>query len=325
MTERSVSPVLNIEDLRVYYWTDRGPVRAVDGVNLRVNRRERFAFVGESGCGKSTTAMAILRLIKSPGNIEGGRIILDGQDIITLSDEEMRQLRWKKASLIPQGAMNSLNPIMRVRDQIADAIITHEGRTSTAEMNTRIRSLLDTVELTPDVAEMYPHELSGGMKQRVTIAISIALEPQLIIADEPTSALDVVVQKAVMQTLIGVQEKMDASLILIGHDMGLTAQVADRIGVMYAGKLAEVADVKTIYKEPLHPYTRALISSLPSIHEKRKGEGLSGLPPFLLDPPPGCIFHPRCPDAMEICPRVEPKYLEVRPNHYVACHLYYEE
>ncbi len=315
--------VLRIEDLRVYYWTPRGPVRAVDGINFSLNRGERFAFVGESGCGKSTTAMSILRMIKPPGNIEGGRIILDGQDTMELDKEGMRQIRWSKVSLIPQGAMNSLNPVMRIREQIGDAIMTHEEGVSEEAMRSRIRDLLVTVELDPDVADMYPHELSGGMKQRACIAMAIVLQPQLIIADEPTSALDVVVQKAVMQTLIGVQERLDASLILIGHDMGLMAQVADRIGVMYAGHLVEVADVITIYEDSLHPYTRALISSLPSLEERRDSEGIPGLPPFLLNPPPGCVFHPRCPEYIgAICEQKAPVYHEVRPEHWVACHLY---
>jgi peptide/nickel transport system ATP-binding protein len=188
----------------------------------------------------------------------------------------------------------------------------------------RIIALLDMVELPARVSQMYPHELSGGMKQRACIAMATSLDPQLIIADEPTSALDVVVQKAVMQTLIGVQERLGSSLILIGHDMGLTAQVLDRIGVMYAGKLVEVGEVQNIYKKPLHPYSQALISSLPSLKEKKKGGGIPGLPPFLLNPPSGCVFHPRCPHAMEVCRQKVPKLVEHRPHQYAACHLYEE-
>lgn len=318
-------PLLTVEDLCVYFWTGRGPVRAVDGVTFTVRRKERFGLVGESGCGKSTTAMAILRLIKPPGCIEGGRILLDGEDLLPLTKEEMRQVRWRRVALVPQGAMNSLNPIMRIRDQIADAIATHEEGSTRQEIAARILELLDTVELPPRVADLYPHELSGGMKQRVCIAMATALNPQLIIADEPTSALDVVVQRAVMQTLIDIQEQLESSLIFIGHDMGLTAQVVNRIGVMYAGKLMEVADVREIYKEPLHPYTQALIASLPSVKEKRKKVGIAGLPPFLLNPPPGCIFHPRCPHAMPLCSQAVPEYRELRLGHFVACHLYNED
>jgi peptide/nickel transport system ATP-binding protein len=318
-------PLLEVKDLRVYYGTGRGPVRAVDGITFTVRRKERFGLVGESGCGKSTTAMAILRLIKPPGRIEGGQITLDGENLLPLSKEEMRQVRWQRIALVPQGAMNSLNPIMRIREQIGDAITTHNEQISRAELETRIRHLLTMVELPHRVANLYPHELSGGMKQRVCIAMASSLNPQLIIADEPTSALDVVVQRAVMQTMIDIQERLESSLIFIGHDMGLTAQVLNRIGVMYAGKLMEVADVRNVYNEPLHPYTQALIGSLPSVKEKRKKVGISGLPPFLLHPPPGCIFHPRCAHAMDICRQRVPEYRELRPGHFVACHLYNEE
>ncbi len=316
------TPILQVENLCVYYWTAKGPVKAVDDVSFTINRNERFGFIGESGCGKTTTIMAILRLIKPPGKIESGRILLDGRNILDMSKEEMRQTRWSKIALIPQGAMNSLNPVTRVRDQIEDTIITHKENTPQEQMDDDIANLLDMVELPASVADMYPHELSGGMKQRVCIAMATALDPQLIIADEPTSALDVVVQKAVMQTLIGVQERLGASLILIGHDMGLTAQVLHRIGVMYAGKLAEIASVKELYIEPLHPYAQALISSLPSIKEKKRGGGIPGLPPFLLNPPSGCVFHPRCPHAMDVCQQVIPPLRELGPGHFTACHLY---
>ncbi|MEZ4733614.1 MAG: ABC transporter ATP-binding protein [Caldilineaceae bacterium] len=316
------TPTLQVENLRVYYWTARGPVKAVDDISFTIQRNERFGFIGESGCGKTTTIMAILRLIKRPGKIESGRILLNGRDLLALDKEEMRQTRWNRISLIPQGAMNSLNPIMRVRDQIADTILTHKGEVPKNVLREEIISLLDMVELPAKVANMYPHELSGGMKQRVCIAMATALEPELIIADEPTSALDVVVQKAVMQTLIGVQERLGASMILIGHDMGLTAQVLDRVGVMYAGKLVEVAKVRELYRTPRHPYTQALISSLPSIQAKKRGGGIPGLPPFLLNPPPGCLFRPRCPHAMPVCEQIDPMLLSLAPGHEAACHLY---
>ncbi len=318
------TPILTVEDLQVFYWTRRGPIRAVDGVSFTIQRNERFGFIGESGCGKTTTMMAVLRLIKPPGKIENGRIMLDGRNILELDKEELRQTRWRKIALVPQGAMNSLNPVMRIGNQIADTIITHEPDVSAQQAKARIVGLLDMVELPERVTRMYPHELSGGMKQRACIAMATALEPQLIIADEPTSALDVVVQKAVMQTLIGVQERLGSSLVLIGHDMGLTAQVLDRIGVMYAGKLVEVGAVQDIYKRPLHPYTQALISSLPSLKEKKKSGGIPGLPPFLLNPPSGCVFHPRCPHVMDICREKVPELREIQPNHRAACHLYEE-
>jgi peptide/nickel transport system ATP-binding protein len=287
-----------------------------------VNRKERFGLVGESGCGKSTTAMALLRLIKPPGSVESGQITLDQMDMLSISQEEVRQVRWSKLALIPQGAMNSLNPIMRIRDQIGDAITTHEGAIPNEALEARIVELLKMVELPARVVRMYPHELSGGMKQRVCIAMAIALSPLLIIADEPTSALDVVVQRSVMQMLIEVQERLESSLILIGHDMGLIAQAVNRLAVMYAGKIAEIGGVRNMFNDPLHPYTQLLISSLPSPKEKRERAVIPGLPPTLLDPPPGCLFHPRCPHAMEVCEREEPEFREVRPGRYVACHLY---
>lgn len=315
-------PILQVENLRVYYWTARGPIKAVDDVSFVINRNERFGFIGESGCGKTTTIMAVLRLIRKPGKIESGRILLNGYDIANIGKEEMRQTRWNKISLIPQGAMNSLNPIMRVYDQIADAITTHKGKLPEAVLRSAINDMLEMVELPARVANMYPHELSGGMKQRVCIAMATALDPDLIIADEPTSALDVVVQKAVMQTLIGVQERLGASMILIGHDMGLTAQVLDRVGVMYAGKLVEVAPIGELFHSSKHPYTQALINSLPSVREKKRGGGIPGLPPFLLNPAPGCRFQPRCPHAFEPCKSITPELRPVTATDLAACHLY---
>jgi peptide/nickel transport system ATP-binding protein len=321
MTARD-DALLNVQGLRVYYWTDSGPARAVDNVTFTVNRKERFGLVGESGCGKSTTAMSILRLIKPPGSIESGHIMLEDTDLLTLNKEEMREVRWSRIALIPQGAMNSLNPVMRIKDQIADAIATHEGALSGEELDARVRALLSVVELPGRVARMYPHELSGGMKQRVCIAMATALNPQLIIADEPTSALDVVVQRAVMQMLIEVQERLGSSLILIGHDMGLIAQSVNRLAVMYAGKIAEVGDVHDMFADPLHPYTQLLISSLPSPKERKERQTIPGLPPNLIEPPSGCLFHPRCPYVMDVCRHEIPELLPARPGRLVACHLY---
>ena len=313
---------LKVEDLKVYYWTARGPIKAVDGINLEVRKGERFGIVGESGCGKSTTAMSLLRLIKPPGSIEQGRIVLDGADLLELDDEQMRSVRWSRISLIPQGSMNSLNPVIKIGSQITDAVTAHEGSGGRAAAKARIIELLNMVGLPARVYGMYPHELSGGMKQRVCIAMAIVLQPQVIIADEPTSALDVVVQRVVTQTLIKVQERLGASLVIIGHDMGLLAQLVDRLAVMYAGKVAEVSPAEDIYKDPLHPYTQLLIGSIPSVKEKKRLEGIPGLPPTLLEPPSGCIFHPRCPHATEQCSREVPEYREVRPGRMVACHLF---
>ena len=318
------SPVLDVRDLRVYYHTPRGPVKAVDGIDFSLAEGERFGLVGESGSGKSTIALALMRMIRPPGRIEGGQIVLQGLDLVTVTEEKMRMMRLAAVAMVAQGAMNSLNPVMRVRDQIIDAIRDHGGRQSKSELDTRIGDLLETVGLRRDVGSMYPHELSGGMKQRVCIAIAISLRPSVIIADEPTSALDVVVQKQVMDTLKRVQADIGASVILVGHDMGLMAQFVDRLGVMYSGKLAEVSPVRDIFAEPLHPYTRLLIASLPSWETKGELKGIPGLPPSLLNRPVGCPFSPRCPHVMERCQTVDPPFREVRPGRWVACHLYEE-
>lgn len=314
--------ILEVRDLRVSYHSSRGPVKAVNGVSFDLRSVERFGLIGESGSGKSTIALSLLRLIKPPGKIDGGSVILDGVDLLSLSREEMRQMRLAKIALVAQGAMNSLNPVLRIGDQIADALRDHGVCLSRAESVARVAESLRQVELVPDVASMYPHELSGGMKQRVCIAIAISLRPKVIIADEPTSALDVVVQRQVMETLRTVQEDLEASSILIGHDMGLMAQAVERLGVMYAGDLVEIASVKEIFREPLHPYSQLLIGSLPSIRQKGAFKGIPGLPPSLLNRPVGCPFAARCPRVMDRCRTEEPTLREIQPGHLVACHLH---
>jgi peptide/nickel transport system ATP-binding protein len=314
--------VLQVKDLRVHYATPSGDVIAVNGVNLTVYEGETLGLVGESGCGKSTLAMAILRLVQAPGRIMSGQVEIHGIDLIALSERELRQVRWSQIALIPQGAMNSLNPVMRVKDQIAEAIETHQGKRSPQELNERILRLLAMVGLPSRVDNMYPHELSGGMKQRVCIAMAIALTPSVIIADEPTSALDVVVQRVVAQTLLDVKRTLGVSMILIGHDMGLMAQLVDRIAVMYAGNIVEIAPVKDIFAEPLHPYTQLLLASIPSVKERKPLVVTEGLTHDLRRPPPGCIFQLRCPFVMDKCRDVVPPLRELRPNHYAACHLY---
>jgi peptide/nickel transport system ATP-binding protein len=256
--------VLEVSDLAVEFATSRGPFKAVDGVSFELGAGERLGLIGESGSGKSTIALALMRLIKPPGRITSGRALLEGIDLLTQSDQQMRQLRLAHIALVTQGAMNSLNPVMRIRHQIVDALQAHGARLGQKEQQRRVEDLLRSVNLKPDVANLYPHQLSGGMKQRVCIAIAISLRPRVIIADEPTSALDVVVQRRVMQTLRRVQDELGASVILIGHDMGLMAQFAQRIAVMRAGKVVEVGDVKDIFARPQHPYTRLLMESLPS-------------------------------------------------------------
>jgi peptide/nickel transport system ATP-binding protein len=321
--ERDVkAEVLQVRDLRVYYHTPRGAVKAVDGVSFALMPGERLGLVGESGSGKSTIALSLMRLIKPPGRIESGEILLDGKNLLSLSDEQMRQLRLASVALVAQGAMNSLNPVKRVHDQIKDALIDHGESLTQKELEARIADLLERVGLKREVAGMFPHELSGGMKQRVVIAIAICLEPKVIIADEPTSALDVVVQRQIMETLRKVQEDIGAAVILVGHDMGLMAQFADRLGVMYAGELAELCSVRDIFSDPLHPYSQLLIASLPSLEAKGVFQGIPGLPPSLLNRPVGCPFRARCPHAMERCAVEQPELREVRPGRWVACHLY---
>lgn len=314
--------LLQVEDLKVYYHVTAGAVRAVDGVSFEMPRGIKMGLVGESGSGKSTMALAMMRMIKEPGKIEGGRIILDGIDLVSLTTEQMRQTKLRKLAMIPQGAMNSLNPVMRIDKQLVDGMIDHGIVMSKSEREARVKDLLEMVDLAPKVAKMYPHELSGGMKQRVCVAMSIALEPDMVIADEPTSALDVVIQRQVMETIDRLQTDLGLSVILIGHDMGLMAQTVNRLAVMYAGKLMEVGDTEGMFYEPLHPYTELLISSLPVLENKGVFSGIPGITPSLLDPPQGCVFHTRCPKAWELCQQEIPQFTEVESGRWVACHLH---
>lgn len=313
--------VLRVERLNVSYDHPLGVVRAVENVSFSLAADERFGLAGESGSGKSTMALAILRMIKPPGRIDSGEVWLEGTKLSDLGDDAIRRLRLSGIALVPQGSMNSLNPVARIRGQIADALADHRIALSKRELDARIADLLRQVGLPAEVANMYPHELSGGMKQRVCIAIAICLKPKVIIADEPTSALDVVVQRQVMETLGRVQKVLGAAIILVGHDMGLMAQFVDRLGVMYAGRLVEVAPVADIITQPRHPYTAMLISSLPSLEAKGTMRGIPGLAPLLRDLPSGCAFHPRCPHATDRCRTERPEFREVRAGAWAACHF----
>lgn len=319
------SIILQVRDLRVHYYTRQGPVRAVNDISFDLYAGERLGLVGESGSGKTTAAQALMRLIRPPGKIEGGQVLLDGLSLLELPDERMRQVRLADIALVSQGAMNSLNPVARVRRQIEDALRDHGVRMGTRERAEWIGELMQRVGLPRTAADMFPHELSGGMKQRACIAIAICLKPKVIIADEPTSALDVVVQRQVMETLEKLRADLGASVILIGHDMGLMAQAVDRLGVMYAGDLIETGAIAELFAEPLHPYTRLLMASLPSLERKEAAKGIPGLMPSLLNKPKGCPFHPRCPDAFARCKVEEPKLLTVQTNRHVACHLHAPE
>ena len=312
---------LNVEDLTVHYGTPTGDILAVNGVSFNVEKGEALGLVGESGCGKSTAAYGILRLVQHPGKILGGKIVVDGIETHNLNEEEFRKLRATKLALIPQGAMNSLNPTMRVFGQIKDQIQTHEGKQNPSELKDRIEDLLKKVGLPARISRMFPHELSGGMKQRVCIAIGIALHPSLVIADESTSALDVIVQRIVAQTLSHVQKEMGVSMIMIGHDMGLMAQMVDRVAVMYAGNLVEISKTKELFKNPAHPYSKILIESIPSIKEKKPLKLVEGITHDPRKPPPGCIFQLRCPMVESKCKEVQPELKQNNNDSHVACHL----
>ncbi len=316
---------LQVKNLDVQYYTDAGVVYANNNVTFNLRPKERLGLVGESGSGKSTMALALMRMIRPPGKIAGGEILLGDTDLTKLTEEQMRLQRSKEISYIPQGAMNSLNPIMRVRDQLIDSMVDHNLGLSEAQLRARADEALDAVDLDRAVGRMYPHELSGGMKQRACIAASIVMHPQVIIADEPTSALDVVTQRQVMQTIGRLQDDLGSAVILIGHDMGLMAQFTTRMAVMYAGSLVELGSVQDIFSEPLHPYTQMLIDSLPRLGNKGVFKGIPGITPLLRDLPPGCVFSTRCPKSFEPCTVDVPFLSEYRPRHRAACHLYDEK
>ncbi|MEM7134125.1 MAG: ABC transporter ATP-binding protein [Chloroflexota bacterium] len=315
-------PVLSVRNLYVQYYTDAGIVTAANDITFDLQPGERLGLVGESGSGKSTTALAILRMIKSPGRITSGEIWLDDVDVTKLSEEEMRRTRGNDISMIPQGAMNSLNPVMRIEDQLIDAMVDHNLGLTKSTMREMAIDAIRSVDMEPKVGRMYPHELSGGMKQRACIAISIVMNPKVIIADEPTSALDVVTQRQVMETIGRLQEELGSAVILIGHDMGLMAQFVNRMAVMYAGSLAELGTIESIFTEPLHPYTDMLIDSLPRLGNKGVFKGIPGITPLLRDLPPGCVFEDRCPKAFATCKVENPALKEYAQAHWAACHLH---
>ena len=317
--------VLQIKNLQVSYYTDAGRATALAGATLSLNAVEKLGLVGESGSGKSTMALAMMRMIKPPGRIEGGEVIVSDIPITSLSDEAMLKARLNLIAYIPQGAMNSLNPVMRIGAQMMDALRAHDVKESKKALQERCMKALESVDLKRSVFRMYAHELSGGMKQRVCIAISILLKPKVIICDEPTSALDVVTQRQVMETIDRVQKEIGAAVILIGHDMGLMAQFVDKVAVLYAGRLMEVSTVEEMFTDPKHPYAKALINSLPNLENKGVFKGIPGIAPSILRLPSGCPFHPRCSQVMEVCRTKIPELITLADGRSIACHLFSEK
>ncbi|MGJ5753566.1 ABC transporter ATP-binding protein [Streptomyces puniciscabiei] len=319
--------LLEVRDLRVEFRTRDGVAHAVNGVSYEVDAGETLAVLGESGSGKSVTAQAVMGILDTPpGKVTGGRILFRGRDLLTLKEEERRRIRGAEMAMIFQDALSALNPVISVGDQLGEMFVVHRGM-SRKDARRRAVELMERVRI-PAAAQRvrdYPHQFSGGMRQRIMIAMALALEPALIIADEPTTALDVTVQAQVMDLLAELQREYHMGLILITHDLGVVADVADRIAVMYAGKIVESAPVRDIYKAPAHPYTRGLLDSIPRLDQKgQQLYAIKGLPPNLTHIPPGCSFHPRCPMAREVCRTDEPPLYEVSGTRGSACHFWRE-
>jgi oligopeptide/dipeptide ABC transporter ATP-binding protein len=313
--------VVDVKHLRTYYFLRQGIVKAVDDVSFRVNENEMLGLAGESGCGKSTIALSLLRLIPHPGRIVDGDILLEGESIIQKAEDEMRKIRWKKIAMCFQDSMNALNPVLKIGEQIAETFTFHEHMSRHIAWE-KSEGLLKMVGVNPDRAGNYPHEFSGGMRQRAMIAMALALNPRLIILDEPTTALDVIVQAQVLDWIRDVQRKMRHATILVSHDLSTIARTCDRVAILYAGKIVEEADVKSLFREPLHPYSQGLMKSFPSIRGPRKRLiSVVGFPADLLNPPPGCRFHPRCTHCNDVCREEEPSMVETKPGHNVACHF----
>ncbi|MHA1832417.1 MAG: ABC transporter ATP-binding protein [Candidatus Baldrarchaeia archaeon] len=315
--------LLEIKELTTYYETMRGYVKAVEKASFNVEKGEGVGLAGESGCGKTTVALSILRLLPPNGKIMHGQILYKGKDLVKMDEKTLRKkIRWKEISLIFQGAMNALNPVYKISDQIIEAIRTHEPNINKREAKERVRKLFELVGIDPSRVDNYPHEFSGGMRQRAMIAMALACNPSLVIADEPGTALDVIVQAQVLKLMRDLKEKLNLSLILITHDLSIISEVCEKMVVMYAGQVVEAGDIITMFKKPLHPYTQGLIRAFPSIKEKkRKMSSIPGMPPDLLNPPSGCRFRLRCKYAMDICEKEAPQLIEVGKGHVVACHL----
>jgi peptide/nickel transport system ATP-binding protein len=312
--------LLDVSNLCVDYLTPRGSAQAVSDVTFTISEGQVFGLAGESGCGKSTIAHSILRVLRPPAVISGGHIFFDGEDVLSMTDSQLEDFRWARVSMIFQSAVNALNPVISVSKQIEDVLRRHTTMNS-KQIRERSVELLEIVGIEAARLDSFPHELSGGMRQRVVIAIALALKPQLMIMDEPTTALDVVVQKDILQQIREVKEAMGFSILYISHDISQMVEFSDEIAIMYAGEILEKAPARDIFDNPIHPYTQGLLSSFPSLSgPKRKLSGIPGSPPDLIDPPKGCRFHPRCSACTHKETEVRPRLTEVLPGHWVAIH-----
>jgi len=314
--------LLEVQNLKLHFLTRQGPARAVDGVSFNIDENETFGLIGESGCGKTTIALSIIRLIKPPGRIVEGSIYFDNRDIVPLSEEEMRLLRGQEIAIVRQEAQNALNPVMNIGKQIIEVILQHEA-VSKETAWARARNQLDRVGINGNRVKSYPHEFSGGMKQRAMVAIATACNPKFLILDEPTTGLDVIVQRQLLALINNLKKELNLTSILISHDLSVVANTCDKVAVMYAGKIVEQGDTVSMYQSPLHPYSQALIGAFPNLKgEKTKLRSIPGAPPRLIMPPEGCRFEPRCEYAMEKCKTIDPEVIE-KDGHLVACHLLY--
>ena len=318
-----MADLLDIRNLSVAFDTDSGKVYAVNNLSLKIGRKETLGLVGETGAGKTTTALAVMKLIQSPpGKITSGEIVLEGQALMRVPEKDMFNIRGNKISMIFQDPMTSLNPVMTVGEQISEVIELHQ-KLSKDELRKKTEEMLEVVGIRKERINDYPHQFSGGMKQRVVIAMALACNPELIIADEPTTALDVTIQAQVLELMKNLKEKYDTSMILITHDLGVVAEICDYVSVIYAGSIVEYASVKDMYETPGHPYTKGLFNSIPSLDEDVESlTTIKGNPPDPSALPSGCRFHPRCDKCMEVCKHTNPEFQEVSPGHFIACHLF---